>query len=99
MSYQQAYKSRVLRGEFKTDQCPHTTAKDKCWGGRERSKQSRRIDSVYRDLVSLCPDRRAAGQAATVVSDDSELDGKLIGQSLRALSVTGAALEDQQYRP
>jgi hypothetical protein len=95
MSYEQADKTGVSRGKFNPDQRSETAAKDECRLAGEGSDQPRRIIGVRGDLVSLCPDWRAAGQSAAVIRHDTKIAGKLIGQGFRTIGVTGAALEDQ----
>src|SRR5579871_5600125 len=99
MSDQQADNAGVTSCQFHADQCTETAAEHECRFAGKRTDQPRCVIGMRRDLVSLCPYWRAAGQSAPVVRDDRKIAAKLIGQGFRALCVTSTALEDQQYRP
>src|ERR1700751_3148577 len=98
MSDQQADNGGGTSYKVHADQCTETATKNECRFAGKRTDQPRCVIGMRRDLVSLCPDWRATGQSAAVVRDHSKIAGKLIGEGFRAVCVTSAALEDQQYR-
>jgi hypothetical protein len=88
-----------MRRKFKANQRADAAAEHEGRFVTERGNQSCCVVAMCRDVISFRLNRCAARETAAVVGNDREIAGKLIRQVLRAVSITGATLENQQHGP